>query len=57
MAPAAVLMLLLMIYAGFTLPVPYMHPWLRWFNYINPVGYSFESLMINEVYIPISVTA
>ena len=49
MAPAAVFMLLLMIYTGFTLPIPYMHPWLRWFNYINPVGYTFESLMINEV--------
>ena len=25
-----------------------MHPWLRWFGYVNPVGYAFESLMINE---------
>ena len=49
MAPAAVLMLLLMIYTGFTLPLPYMNPWLRWFNYVNPVAYTFESLMVNEV--------
>ena len=48
-APGAILVLLLMIYTGFTLPTPYMHPWLRWFNYLNPVGYTFESLMINEV--------
>lgn len=48
MAPAALFMLLLMIYSGFPLPVPYMHPWLRWFNYVNPVAYTFESLMINE---------
>jgi len=48
MAPAALFMLLLMIYSGFPLPVPYMRPWLRWFNYFNPVAYTFESLMINE---------
>ena len=22
--------------------------WSRWINYINPIGYGFESLMINE---------
>lgn len=49
MAPAAVFMLMLMMYTGFTLPLPYMHPWFRWFHYLNPVGYAFESLMINEV--------
>ncbi len=48
MAPAALFMLLLMIYSGFPLPVLYMPPWLRWFNYLNPVAYTFESLMINE---------
>ncbi|KAL8834803.1 MAG: hypothetical protein Q9170_003599, partial [Blastenia crenularia] len=26
----------------------YMHPWFRWINYLNPVGYAFEALMINE---------
>jgi len=25
-----------------------MVPWFRWINYINPIGYAFESLMINE---------
>ena len=25
-----------------------MHPWFRWLNYIDPVAYAFESLMINE---------
>jgi ABC-type multidrug transport system permease subunit len=24
-------------------------PWFRWINYLNPVGYAFEALMINEV--------
>ncbi|KAL8860685.1 MAG: hypothetical protein Q9178_003038 [Gyalolechia marmorata] len=47
-APGSVFILLLVIYTGFILPIPSMHPWLRWFAYINPVGYAFESLMINE---------
>lgn len=25
-----------------------MHPWFRWFAYIDPVSYAFESLMNNE---------
>ncbi len=25
-----------------------MHPWFRWINYIDPIAYTFESLMINE---------
>lgn len=40
---------LLTIYTGFVIPVPYMRPWLRWFAYINPSAYAFESLMVNEV--------
>lgn len=47
-APGAVFVLLLVIYTGFALLVPSMHPWLRWFAYINPIAYAFESLMINE---------
>lgn len=47
-APGADFILLLVIYTGFVLPIPSMHPWLRWFGYVNPVGYAFESLMINE---------
>jgi hypothetical protein len=26
-----------------------MHPWFRWLNYLDPIGYAFEALMINEV--------
>ncbi|KAL9593462.1 MAG: hypothetical protein Q9219_007540, partial [cf. Caloplaca sp. 3 TL-2023] len=47
-APGSNFILLLVIYTGFVLPIPSMHPWLRWFGYLNPVGYAFESLMINE---------
>jgi ABC-type multidrug transport system permease subunit len=48
MAPAAVLILAIVIYTGFALPVPYMHGWGRWMNYLDPIAYGFESLMINE---------
>lgn len=48
MAPAAVLILAIVIYTGFALPVPYMRGWARWINYLDPVAYGFESLMINE---------
>lgn len=48
MAPAAVLILALVIYTGFTVPIRDMHPWFRWLNYIDPVAYAFESLIINE---------
>ena len=48
MAPAAVLILGIVIYTGFALPVPNMRGWARWINYVDPVAYGFESLMINE---------
>lgn len=48
MAPAAILILAIVIYTGFALPITYMLGWSRWINYLNPVAYGFESLMINE---------
>ncbi|KAG0161727.1 hypothetical protein PDIDSM_667603 [Penicillium digitatum] len=48
MPPASVFMLILVIYTGFTIPVRDMHPWFRWLNYVNPIAYTFEALMINE---------
>jgi ATP-binding cassette, subfamily G (WHITE), member 2, PDR len=48
MAPAAVLILALVIYTGFAIPTRDMHPWFRWLNYLDPVAYAFEALMINE---------
>jgi ATP-binding cassette subfamily G (WHITE) protein 2 (PDR) len=38
----------LVVYTGFAIPVDYMLGWSRWINYLNPIGYAFESLMINE---------
>ncbi|KAI3404306.1 CDR1 [Candida oxycetoniae] len=48
MTPAIVLLLAMVIYTGFVIPTPLMLGWSRWINYINPVGYVFESLMVNE---------
>lgn len=47
-APGADFILMLVIYTGFVLPIPSMYPWFGWFRYIDPVGYAFESLMINK---------
>ncbi|WVQ84203.1 hypothetical protein IAT38_006354 [Cryptococcus sp. DSM 104549] len=48
LAPAAILILGLVIYTGFALPIDYMPGWSRWMNYINPIAYGFESMMVNE---------
>lgn len=48
LAPAAIFILALIIYTGFTIPTSNMKPWFRWLNYLNPIAYAFESLMINE---------
>lgn len=42
MTPTTVLMLGLIIFTGFALPVPYMLGWSRWINYLNPIAYGFE---------------
>ncbi|KRZ98264.1 uncharacterized protein AC631_05976, partial [Debaryomyces fabryi] len=48
MTPATVLLLAMVIFAGFVLPTPSMLGWSRWINYLNPIAYVFESLMANE---------
>ncbi|OQD89391.1 hypothetical protein PENANT_c002G07605 [Penicillium antarcticum] len=50
MVPAALLVLGLIMYTGFTMPTMYMPGWSRWMAYVNPLSYAFESLMINEFY-------
>ena len=49
MAPVALWILNLILTIGFVLPNREMKPWLRWIGYINPMAFTFESLMINEV--------
>ena len=48
MAPAAIIILAIVVFTGFAIPVNYMLGWCRWINYIDPVAYGFESLMVNE---------
>jgi ATP-binding cassette subfamily G (WHITE) protein 2 (PDR) len=47
-APAALLILGLVMYTGFAIPPSYMLGWSEWIRYINPVSYGFEALMVNE---------
>jgi ATP-binding cassette, subfamily G (WHITE), member 2, PDR len=48
MAPAALMILALVIFTGFVIPTRNMLGWSRWINYIDPIAYAFESLLINE---------
>ncbi|KAA8901298.1 ABC-2 type transporter-domain-containing protein [Sphaerosporella brunnea] len=45
---AAIFILALIVYTGFTIPTRDMMVYARWINYVNPIGYAFESLMVNE---------
>lgn len=47
--PVSVAVLLCIIYTGFIVPAAYMVPWLGWIWRINPLAYTYESLLINEV--------
>ncbi|KAI1457887.1 P-loop containing nucleoside triphosphate hydrolase protein [Annulohypoxylon moriforme] len=46
--PTTILILLAGIYVGFVVPVPYEVRWLKWFRFVDPIAYAYESLMINE---------
>ena len=48
MGLAGILILSILVYTGFTLPQTYMHPWLSWIRWINPIYYAFEALVANE---------
>ncbi|KAI0469136.1 putative ABC multidrug transporter [Xylaria cf. heliscus] len=40
--------MVIMVYAGYLIPVPSMHVWFRWIAYIDPVQYTFGALMGSE---------
>ncbi|KAI1372155.1 ATP-binding cassette transporter [Hypoxylon crocopeplum] len=48
MVPASLLLLVLIIFTGYIVQINYMLSWCRWISYLNPVGYGYEALMINE---------
>src|SRR4051812_37781920 len=50
MAIAGVATLAIVIYTGFVIPRPLMHPWFKWLSWINPVAYAFEGLFVNELH-------
>ncbi|KAK9235568.1 ABC-2 type transporter-domain-containing protein [Lipomyces kononenkoae] len=48
MALAGVIVLAIVIYTGYVIPGPEMHPWFAWIRWINPVFYTFEALIANQ---------
>lgn len=48
LAPASVILLVVMLYTGFAIKVQNMQVWLGWLRWLNPVHYGFEALMLNE---------
>jgi ATP-binding cassette, subfamily G (WHITE), member 2, PDR len=46
--PAGIIILGLIIYTGFVIPTRDMVVWFRWINYISPIAYAFEVMMVNE---------
>ncbi|OAA78455.1 ABC-2 type transporter [Akanthomyces lecanii RCEF 1005] len=48
MGLSGVMVLILVIYTGFVIPQPSMHPWFAWLRWINPIFYAFEILVANE---------
>ncbi|EXA30453.1 ATPase [Fusarium oxysporum f. sp. pisi HDV247] len=48
MAPAAIILLGLVLYTGFTIPTQYMRSWIKWCRWANPIFYGLESIMLNE---------
>ena len=48
MALAGIMVLALVIYTGFVIRVPQMHPWFSWIRWINPIYYGFEILVAGQ---------
>ncbi|KIJ60833.1 hypothetical protein HYDPIDRAFT_43039 [Hydnomerulius pinastri MD-312] len=45
---AGIIIVVAILYAGYTIPIPSMIGGLKWLSYINPIRYGFEALMLNE---------
>jgi len=45
---AAIFILALIVYTGFTIPTRDMKDYARWINYLDPIAYAFEALIANE---------
>jgi ATP-binding cassette, subfamily G (WHITE), member 2, PDR len=49
LGPTAVILLAIVLFTGFSIPTSAMLGWCRWINYLSPMAWAFESLMINEL--------
>lgn len=49
-AIAGIMVLAIVIYTGYVIPVPFMVVWFGWIRYINPIFYTFEALLVNELH-------
>ncbi|QPG73024.1 hypothetical protein FOA43_000328 [Brettanomyces nanus] len=43
-----IMMMMMILYSSFMIQRPSMYWWFKWFSYINPVLYGFESLITSE---------
>ncbi|KAH6849603.1 ABC-2 type transporter-domain-containing protein [Chaetomium sp. MPI-CAGE-AT-0009] len=48
LAPASIILIMLILYCGFPIPPGYMQVWLGWLRWLNPVFYALESTFLNE---------
>lgn len=48
LAPATIMLLVLVLYTGYAIPVQYMLDWISWARWANPIFYCLESAMLNE---------
>ncbi|KAF4877777.1 ZEB2-regulated ABC transporter 1 [Colletotrichum siamense] len=48
LAPSSIILLALMLFSGFAIPQGYLHDWIGWLRWVNPVFYAQESLALNE---------
>jgi len=44
-----IFLVLLLVYCGYFIPYYKMRPWLIWVHWINPLGYAFKGLFLNEM--------
>ncbi len=49
LGPGATVVQVFIITSGFVIPINYLVPWLGWTRWLNPIAYTFQSLVINEV--------
>ncbi|KAL1612757.1 Multidrug resistance protein [Paraconiothyrium brasiliense] len=48
LAPSSIILMGLVLYTGFAIPVADMRGWASWIRYLNPISYGFESVIVNE---------